>query len=82
VTSSPPSSSLNTPPSDPIDSPSLPKRAKKGPTIVDADDEPLTPPPASPKKAARVVEAPVMDEAMDVDEEGSPLVSVSHPSPS
>ncbi|GMK58904.1 hypothetical protein CspeluHIS016_0603460 [Cutaneotrichosporon spelunceum] len=70
--SSPPSSSLNTPPSDPIDSPSVSQQARKEPSIVDVDDEPLIPPPpvASPKKPSLV-----MDQAMNVDDDGSPLVS-------
>ncbi|KLT40648.1 putative mismatch repair-related protein [Cutaneotrichosporon oleaginosum] len=81
-TSSPPSSSLHTPPSDPIDSPSLPKRAKRASIVVAVNDDHLTPPPVmSPKKRAPALAPatpspePVTDDAMDVDHQDSPLVS-------
>ncbi|TXT07396.1 hypothetical protein VHUM_03116 [Vanrija humicola] len=82
--SSSPTSTLRTPPSDPVDSPvaNASKRARRAsPVIVDDDDEPLTPPPVEVKAPAKRPSLPpsspvkqalpqseATDEAMDVDD--------------
>lgn len=86
--SSPPPSSLRTPPSDPIDSPlNNAGRARKvkrpEPIVIDDDDEPMSPPSVpSPRKQQPVVAAKEADDGMDVDDDDEPVMQpVSLPLP-